>query len=200
MKSKTARANRPSLLSILLLFVLIMILPSAFADGGDYLHHLWALDAQSRQNQAFYNTMYNSNRNAICFCAIAYSVSTDKWGYSWGKPTEQEAEQESITNCGAKDAESLCWSKGSWYCALADGPDSYGAASGETPAIANAAALKLANSNGPGSRIVLLVGGNPPIVKTGDSAVQQGTVAPATGPNSGSFGLNLLNNGPSPRH
>lgn len=53
----------------------------------------------------------------------------------------------------------MCWSKGNCYCALADGPG-YGGDNGATAAIAEAKALKLADS--PKSRIILLVGGSPP--------------------------------------
>ncbi len=51
--------------------------------------------------------------------------------------------------------------KGPWYCALADGPRSYGAGQGPTAKQAKLAALGYANKVAPGAHIVLVVGGSP---------------------------------------
>jgi hypothetical protein len=157
-----------SLAVLCTLFVTIVIEPAVLADGypeGDYLHHLWRLQEDAEREQKLYDSLWESERNASRFCAIAYSPTTFQWGYSWGKQSRQAAEEDAIAKSESPDAKILCWSKGSWYCALADGPDSYGAAPGETPEIAKAEAMRIANEHGSGNRIVLLVGGNPPIVR-----------------------------------
>jgi hypothetical protein len=158
------------ILCILCLLVLAILIPVAVAEE----EHTWdrqkeyekQLDEERRQRE-FQRELdeQSSKSQSQNYAAIAYSKSTHKWGYSWGKETQAQAEQESIRQCGVPDAEVLCWSQGSWYCALADGPTSYGAAHGKTAAIAKAEALRIANSYGPGANIVLLVGGNPPVVK-----------------------------------
>ena len=83
----------------------------------------------------------------------------------------------------APDAKVVCRSKGR-YCALADGPNSFGGACGDTVAIAESVAMKIANNQAPGAKIVLLVGNTGKIVHPSDK----------------SFGLDLLNAGPRPRH
>lgn len=158
---------RTTFLGISLVLAITTLLPTAFAEQyqeGDYLHHLWRLQDDARRDQELYMNDWNANRTRSRFCAIAYSPKTYEWGYSWGKGTRGDAEREAKKRCGTADAEILCWSKGEWYCALADGPKSYGAAPGATPEIAKAEALRIAGETAPGSKIVLLVGGNPPVV------------------------------------
>src|SRR5262249_11761626 len=126
---------------------------------------------------------YDKTGRAVpLFNAIAYSKSSDLWGYSSRKQTQEEAEQDAIKQSGAPDAKVVCRSKGK-FCALAVGPNSCGGASGETVAIAEAEAMKIADKQAPGAKIVLLVGNGGKIAQPSDS----------------SFGLNLLNNGPRPR-
>jgi hypothetical protein len=168
----------------------LLVLPSPMAIAEPYNGYYDNL----RQNQvnidrANYMHMWKHEMGydkggqvAQLFNAIAYSEATDLFGFSWGKHTQEEAEQEAIKQCGAPDAKVLCRSKGK-FCALADGPKTYGAGTGETAAIAEAEAMKVASTRGPGAKIVLLVGNNGKIVKLEDK----------------SFGLDLLNAGPRPR-
>lgn len=150
---------------IALLVLIACMLPALAWEQETYQQHLEKLERDAEGDRAFYNQLWNLNRNASRFCAIAYSKTTYQWGYSWGKSSRREAEREAIKRSESKDAEILCWSKGEWYCALADGPKSYGASQGVTAADAKAKALKIAGAVAPGARIVLLVGGNPPIVR-----------------------------------
>jgi len=154
------------LLKLIALLLLIVFAPPAVAwEEETYQQHLEKLERESEGDRAFYNQLWNLDREASRFCAIAYSKTTYQWGYSWGKQSRQQAEQEAIRRSESKDSEILCWSKGSWYCALADGPKSYGASQGATIEAAKARALKIAGESAPGARIVLLIGGNPPIVR-----------------------------------
>ena len=70
------------------------------------------------------------------FAAIAYSVSTGKWGYSYRWGSRAEAEQEALKYCEADDAKAVMWTRNAW-CALALGDDgSYGYAWGDTAELA----------------------------------------------------------------
>lgn len=152
--------------TLIALLVLIIFAPQALSWQEDtYQQHLEKLERDAEGDRNFYNQLWNLDRAASRFCAIAYSKTTYQWGYSWGKQSRRQAEQEAIRRSESKDAEILCWSKGEWYCALADGPKSYGGSEGVTAADAKAKALKIADDIAPGARIVLLVGGNPPIVR-----------------------------------
>ena len=58
------------------------------------------------------------------------------------------AEREAMRRCNTEDAKALCWAKGGWYCALADGSKSYGAAMAATAEEAKAKALKFRRRGG----------------------------------------------------
>ncbi len=150
---------------ISLLAVMFVAPPVLSWEQETYQQHLEKLERESEGDRNFYNQLWNLDRSASRFCAIAYSKTTYQWGYSWGKQSRKAAEQEAIRRSESKDAEILCWSKGEWYCALADGPKSYGGSEGVSPADAKAKALKIADDIAPGAHIVLLVGGNPPVVR-----------------------------------
>lgn len=150
---------------IALLVLIISATPAKAWQEDTYQQHLEKLEREAEGDRNFYNQLWNLDRTASRFCAIAYSKTTYQWGYSWGKQSRRAAELEAIRRSESKDAEILCWSKGEWYCALADGPKSYGGSEGVTAADAKAKALKIADDIAPGARIVLLVGGNPPIVR-----------------------------------
>jgi hypothetical protein len=151
--------------SVVLSCIILFGSAPAIADNDDYLHQLWKRDDESRRSQESFEKGMGFGRYAATprssanFCAIAFSYSTHKFGSSWGKGTRAEAEQAALSSCSASDAEIVCVSQGSAYCAMADGPGS-GGANGETAANAVSKALKAANS--PKSRIILLVGGRPP--------------------------------------
>jgi hypothetical protein len=180
------RTSFSTLVGGLCLLTVVSHLPVAFAQTDDgYLKHLWS--TETLDNQLL--KPLNGNQNFAGFCAIAYSDSTGQWSYAWGKQTQADAEQAAKAQCGEPDAEILTWSDGSWYCALAQGPDSYGADCGETAQIAEDKALAVANENGSGNKIILLVGGNPPIVQlnngtaapTSNQSAASAPVAPGTG-------------------
>ncbi len=159
------KSRLATILGVLWLLVLAIVIPVAIAEE----EHTWdrqkerekQLDEEFRHNQ-FSRELQDRYRSpaAPTFSAIAYSKSTDKWGYSWGKASREQAEQYAIKQCGVPGAEVLCWSKGSWFCALAQGPGTHGAAAGASLRIAEAEALKIANRNGHGSKIVFFVRGN----------------------------------------
>ncbi len=151
-------------LGILLVLAVTAQLPIASAE--DYQQYLERLEEDARRDQERYLDDWRRDRDAPRFCAIAYAKSSNRWGYSWGKRTRGDAERDARRRCETPGgAETLCWSKGESYCALADGPKSYGAAYGDTPEIAKAEALKHANETAPGAKVILLVGGCPPVVK-----------------------------------
>jgi hypothetical protein len=156
------RSGLATFLSILLLLVLAAQIPTGFAGETSEEYHE-RMDREWYRQQEFNRELdqIRESHTATLFHAIAYSKSTAKWGYAYGKDTLDRAEQEAMRQCGEPDAEVLCWAKGSWYCALADGPNSYGGASAETPEQAKAEALRIGTNIAPGCHIVLLVGGNP---------------------------------------
>jgi hypothetical protein len=164
-KTKSALVIPTTIVGVLLSFVPMICLAPAFADDDYYLHQLWKHEEESRRDNEFfekgmgYGKYARKSPKSPNFCAIAFSKSTHRWGSGWGKGTQAQAERDALSTCSAPDAEIVCWSKGNWYCALADGPG-HGGENGETAAIAEAKALKAANS--PKSRIILLVGGSPP--------------------------------------
>jgi uncharacterized caspase-like protein len=62
------------------------------------------------------------------FAAIAYSKSTNKYGYACGSDSQEEAENAAREACNADDAEVVVWTRDGW-CALAldvDGGGAYG--------------------------------------------------------------------------
>ncbi len=161
-KGNSALVKLTIISGVLLSFVPMICFTPAFADDDDYLHRLWKHEEESRRDNDFFEKGMGYGKYAQTspnFCAIAFSKSTHRWGSGWAKGTQSEAERAALNTCSAPDAEIVCWSKGSWYCALADGPGN-GGDNGETAAVAVAKASKVANS--PKSRIILLVGGSPP--------------------------------------
>jgi Domain of unknown function (DUF4189) len=91
------------------------------------------------------------------YCAIAYSESTAKWGYSYNYATQEEAEEEAIKQCEADDAKALTWARNGW-CALALGDEgAYGYDWAETASAARAKAMKQCRKNGAHPHIVVCV-------------------------------------------
>lgn len=116
-------------------------------------------EKQWQDDLAAYNARGGSN--APNYMAIAYSKTTYRWGFAYGYENRPRAVHAALERCGP-GAEYLCWSKDSSYCALADGPRSYGAGTGRTATEAKAQALSYASKVSSGARIVLVVGGRPP--------------------------------------
>ncbi|MEP6672022.1 MAG: DUF4189 domain-containing protein [Chthoniobacter sp.] len=146
----------------LLLVTPLGLLPSARAEET-YEERLARTDRerQSQRDLEDYMDRWRANRAACQFSAIAYSQSTKRWGYAWGKESRAAAERAAIRYCQSPDAEALCWAKGGWYCAFAVGPKSYGSAMAATAEEAQAKALKFGNDVAGGCRIVLCFGGEP---------------------------------------
>lgn len=119
-----------------------------------------AREKQMQDDLDAYLERWRGDKAAPSFCSIAYSKTSYRWGFAWGKDSRGRAQNEAAKRCGP-GAEILCWSKGTSYCALADGPRSYGGAPGNTAQQAKTAALNYANKVAPGARIVLVIGGNP---------------------------------------
>ncbi len=162
----TLRSGLTAILGIMLLLALTAQIPMALAGETNE-------EYRERRNREWYREQefkreldqIHQNYRAPSYHAIAFSKSTSRWGCAYGKSNRAIAEREALRECRAPDAKVLCWAEGSWYCALADGPKSYGGASAETAAKAKAKALKFGNDVAPGCRIILLVGGDPPIVR-----------------------------------
>lgn len=76
------------------------------------------------------------------YAAIAFSTSTLRYGYSWGKSSRAAAEQAAIRGAKSSDARIVIWSRNSW-CALARSNDGsgWGAAHAPTEAAACEKAL-----------------------------------------------------------
>lgn len=54
------------------------------------------------------------------YAAIAFSQSTGRWGYAWGKSSRESAENAAVRNARADDARPICHAR-NWWCALATG-------------------------------------------------------------------------------
>src|SRR5438067_1132693 len=136
-------------------------LTSAIFSEETYEERMSRLDRerQAQHDLEDYMERWRANKARFQFSAIASSTSTWKWAYSWGRESQAAAEKDAVRRCGAPDAKALCWAKGGWYCALADGPKSFGAASAATAQEAKTKALKFAGDVAPGAKIVLCFGG-----------------------------------------
>ncbi len=159
----TLRSGLTVILGLMLLLALAAQIPMALAGETNEEYHE-RINREWYREQEFKREL-EQNYRTPSYHAIAFSKSTSRWGCAYGKSNRAIAEQEALRQCGAPDAKVLCWAEGSWYCALAHGPKSYGGASAETAAKAKAKALKFGNDIAPGCRIILLVGGDPPIVR-----------------------------------
>ena len=56
------------------------------------------------------------------YAAIARSSNTGKYGFSYGRTSRYEAEQEALEYCDAPDAKVVVWTRNAW-CVLALGDD-----------------------------------------------------------------------------
>jgi len=92
------------------------------------------------------------------YAAIAYSPSTNRWGYGNGYPTKSEAIARALRECGENDAKTN-WCKNSWIAlALSNkSPGGWGSAWGETKAAARSAAIKECRSRNPDAHVVLCI-------------------------------------------
>jgi hypothetical protein len=101
---------------------------------------------------------YDDALSELVFGAIAYSVSTRRYGYSWNMADSASAEMRALEVCGAHDATVLYWARGG-YLALAVGElGSYGCAFHPNRSIAWRQALAECRKFEPnGCRVVLLL-------------------------------------------
>lgn len=84
----------------------------------------------------------DSSAGGGSFAAIAYSMATRNFGYSYNYGSLEQAQRAALSECKGQDAKAIIWAKNGWYCALAVAKDgSYGCASGPTAAKARAEAL-----------------------------------------------------------
>lgn len=164
--AKLIQSRIAVILGIILLFALTVQIPMALSgETNEEYNKRRNIEWYREQELKMELDQIDKNYRAPSYHAIAFSKSTSRWGCAYGKRNRAIAEKEALHECQAPDAEVQCWAEGSGYCALADGPKSYGAAFAETAEKAKDKALKFGNDIAPGCRIILLVGGDPPIVK-----------------------------------
>lgn len=80
-------------------------------------HHLWLSAAVMA---CCCSITHEESRAEDLYGAIAYSQSTKRYGYAWGKSTRTDAESAALRECGASDAFIAVWGKNTWL-ALAHG-------------------------------------------------------------------------------
>lgn len=92
------------------------------------------------------------------FASIAYSTSTGQYGFAYGKPTAEEAEETALGFAEAEDAEVIVTVKNAW-CALALGDDqeAYGYGFGDTMEDARRNAFKEAKKRTTGVFIAVCI-------------------------------------------
>jgi hypothetical protein len=113
-------------------------------------HILQIITQQARMDQAGRNNYYQQQlqrQRQGYYGAIAYSLSTGKWGYSWGHKDRAAADRAALDQCPAPDAEILMWGSDS-YIALASGEGGHvGAAGGYDQQAAERLALQTCGHN-----------------------------------------------------
>jgi len=89
------------------------------------------------------------------YAAIAYSPSTNHWGWGTNYPTKDEAIARAVRECGRDDARTN-WCRNAWIAlAISDkSPGGWGSAWGETAAAARKAAKKECLARNPDARVV----------------------------------------------
>ncbi|HEX8897091.1 MAG TPA: DUF4189 domain-containing protein [Chthoniobacterales bacterium] len=92
------------------------------------------------------------------YAAIAYSPSTNRWGWGTNYPTKAEAIERAVKECGRDDARTN-WCRNAWIAlAISDkSPGGWGSAWGETAAAARKAARKECLARNPDARVVACV-------------------------------------------
>ena len=89
------------------------------------------------------------------YAAIAYSPSTNRWGWGTNYLTKDEAIARAVRECGRDDARTN-WCRNAWIAlAISDkSPGGWGSAWGETAAAARKAAKKECLARNPDARVV----------------------------------------------
>jgi hypothetical protein len=92
------------------------------------------------------------------YAAIAYSPSTNKWGWGTNYPTKEEAIARAVKECGKDDARTN-WCRNAWVAlAISDkSKGGWGSAWGATEAEARKAAKKECLARNPDARVVACV-------------------------------------------
>jgi serine/threonine-protein kinase len=90
--------------------------------------------------------------------AIAYSKSTGRYGYAWGKATRADAERVALRDCRASDAFVACHGTNTWLALASGSGESYGWGwSNESAARARETALTECSKRGAEGRIQVLL-------------------------------------------
>ena len=92
------------------------------------------------------------------YAAVAYSPTTNRWGFGNNFATKGEAIARALSECGRADAQTS-WCKNAWIAlAISDRrPGGYGSGWGTTPEIARRYARRECLTRNPDARIVACV-------------------------------------------
>jgi hypothetical protein len=124
---------------------------------GDYWACIEAYDSSTcgTQRAICVQSCIMSGGGGDNFGAIAYSPSTDKFGYSFDYPSQSEAEGRALRECrkvgGAEDCESVLWFKNVCGALATDGKGAYGADWAGTTKKAEAQAMDYCRANTKGA-------------------------------------------------
>lgn len=133
-------------------FVLLWCPKPAFADcasycQGDYWACIESSDSSTclTQQQICVQRCVSTGEGADSYGAIAYSPSTDAYGYSYGHVSRAQAEDDAMSECrhagGDSDCEITIWFRNACGSLATDGKGSYGTDWAETKADAEAKAM-----------------------------------------------------------
>jgi uncharacterized protein DUF4189 len=92
------------------------------------------------------------------YAAIAYSPSTNRWGYGNGYPTKSQAIARARRECGRRDAKTN-WCRNAWIAlAVSDqSPGGWGSSWGETAEIARSKAVTECLARNPDGHVVICI-------------------------------------------
>jgi hypothetical protein len=105
------------------------------------------------------------------FAAIAWSEKNGNFAYASGRDSADDAEKRAVKFVG--DTKAMTISSKAW-CALAQSPDGYWFAAGDSEDEANDKAMEDAAKHSNTARVVLLVSGDGFAVRYADGSLQQG--------------------------
>lgn len=92
------------------------------------------------------------------FGAIAYSKSSGRYGYGFGKTSRSDAENAALQECGSSDAFIAVWAKNRWIALAAGYGTTYGYGwSGESEADAQSRSLSACSEHGSGCHVLVSV-------------------------------------------
>jgi hypothetical protein len=90
--------------------------------------------------------------------AIAYSPSTNRWGYGNGYPTKSQAIARARRECGRRDAKTN-WCRNAWIALAVSNQSAggWGSSWGSTPEIARSKAISECLARNPDAHVVICV-------------------------------------------